>query len=86
MAAELIYVLCIVASATAAFLLGRAYRATRSRLLACSALCFAGLALNNVVLFVDLVVVPDVDLTVVRSSIALGSLLVLLFGLVWEAP
>jgi hypothetical protein len=43
-----------------------------------------GLAFNNVVLFIDRVVVPDIDLTLVRSASALIAFLVLLYGLVME--
>jgi hypothetical protein len=71
MIAESIYLLCIATSACAAFLLLRAHRASRVPLLFWSGLCFVGLALNNVVLFVDLVM------------LALVSLLLLLFGLIW---
>jgi hypothetical protein len=58
---------------------------TRLRLLLWSALCFAGLTLNNVLLFCDKVVVTDVDLSLLRSSSALASVLVLLYGLIWES-
>ena len=82
--AEAVYVLCAAASALCGFLLFRGYRATGTRLLFWSSVCFFGLALNNSLLFVDLVIVPDVDLRVWRSVAALASLLVLLVGLVME--
>jgi len=44
---------------------------SRSRLLLWSTLCFVALAVNNVLLFVDLVVVPDVDLRFVRGGSAM---------------
>ncbi len=65
-------------------LLIRAYRANRARLLFWSSLCFIGLALNNVLLFVDLVLVPQVDLRTVRDVTALAALVVMLFGLIWD--
>ena len=83
--AELVYVLCAVTSIACAVLLLRGYWRSRMRLLFWSGLCFAGLALNNVVLFVDLVIIPSVDLSLVRSGTALIAMLVLLFGLVWES-
>jgi Family of unknown function (DUF5985) len=43
------------------------------------------LALNNSLLFLDLVVVPDVDLSLLRYTIALLAVLLLLVGLVWDA-
>ena len=58
--AETVYVLCALTSILCAALLFRAYRGNRSRLLLWSTLCFVGLALNNVFLFVDIVVVPDI--------------------------
>jgi len=83
--AELVYVLCAVTSIACAVLLLRGYWRSRMRLLFWSGLCFAGLALNYVVLFVDLVIIPSVDLSLVRSGSALIAMLVLLFGLVWES-
>ncbi|MEY4546330.1 MAG: hypothetical protein RL685_2525, partial [Pseudomonadota bacterium] len=32
----------------------------------------------------DLAVVPDIDLSLHRSGVALAAMMVLLFGLVWE--
>ena len=83
--AELVYVLCAATSIACAVLLLMGYQRSRTRLLFWSGLCFVGLALNNVVLFVDLVIIPSVDLSLVRSGSALIAMLVLLFGLVWES-
>jgi hypothetical protein len=82
---ETIYLLCAVTSILAAILLFRTWRRRGTRLLLWSCLCFAGLALNNIILLIDLVVVPQVDLIVLRTGTALASVLLLLFGLVWEA-
>lgn len=81
----LVYALCALTSLLCALLLARGYRRSRARLLLWSSLCFAGLALNNVLLFIDLRVVPAVDLSVWRSLPALAGLLVLVYGLVWDA-
>lgn len=83
--ATFIYALCALTSLLCALLLARGYRRSRVRLLLWSSLCFAGLATNNVLLFIDLRVVPDVDLSVWRSLPALAGLLVLIYGLVWDA-
>jgi hypothetical protein len=83
--AEAIYVTCALTSIACALLLWRGYRANRTPLLFWSSLCFAGLATNNVLLFVDKVLVPSVDLTLWRSGSALLALALLLFGLVWES-
>ncbi|HSU16690.1 DUF5985 family protein [Longimicrobium sp.] len=82
--ATLVYVLCALTSAACAVLLLRGYARNRVRLLLWVGLCFVGLALNNVLLFVDVRMVPDVDLSLWRSLPALAGLLVLIFGLVWE--
>jgi hypothetical protein len=82
--AEAVYLLCGATSISCAVLLIRSYWRTRARLLLWSSLCFVGLALNNVLLFVDLVLVPDVDLSVWRSLSALTGLALLLFGLIRE--
>ena len=83
--ATAVYVLCALTSAACAVLLWRAWLAGRVRLLLWSAVCFAGLALNNALLFVDKVVAHDVDLSTLRVSTALGAVLVLLGGLIWES-
>jgi hypothetical protein len=82
--AETIYVLCALTSAACAVLLLRGWTRTRVRLLFWSALCFAGLAVNNVLLFVDLVLAADTDLAVPRSLTALAAMTVLVVGLVLE--
>jgi len=82
--AEVIYSLCAITSALCAYLLVRAYHATSSRLLLWSSICFAGLTLNNGALWLDKVVFPATDLTIVRTSIGLLATLVLLYGLIWE--
>ena len=82
--APVVYVLCALASIACAWLLVQSYRRTRLRLALLTCLCFAGLALNNVLLFVDLVMVPDVDLSVLRSAVAIVAMLLLVSGLVLE--
>jgi hypothetical protein len=83
--AETIYLLCAATSVLCAVLLFKGYRASRTRLLFWSSLCFTGLALNNVLLFLDLVVVPSVDLALLRTSVAAAAMLALCLGLVWES-
>jgi hypothetical protein len=83
---EIVYVLCALTSVLCAGLLIRSYRSNKSRLLLWSTLCFVGLALNNILLFVDLVITgPDVDLRLFRSFSALIALSTLIIGLVWES-
>jgi hypothetical protein len=83
--AEAVYALCTLTSVACAVLLVRSYRRNRVRLLFWSAFCFVALALNSVLVFVDLIVVPDTDLGVIRSLLALIGLGGLLFGLIWDA-
>lgn len=66
-------------------LLLRAYARTRRRLLLWSALCFAGLCVANAILIVDVAVVRDVSLYRWRLGITAGSMLLLLYGLVFES-
>jgi drug/metabolite transporter (DMT)-like permease len=80
-----VYVLCMLTSAACAFLLVRAWRRTRTELLLWTAACFVLLALNNVLLVVDLLVFPDNDLSLARQLTALGAVGVLLYGFVREA-
>ena len=83
--AEAVYILCAVTSALCAVLLFRGYVRSRLRFLLWSSICFVGLFANNVLLFVDKVLLPDVDLSVWRSLPAVLGLAVLLYGLVWDA-
>jgi hypothetical protein len=80
-----VYVLCALASLAAVVLLVRGYLRSRARLLLWSAICFGWLTVNNVVLFVDKVVAPDVDLSLARGLTALVGVCALLYGLVWES-
>jgi hypothetical protein len=82
--AELIYGLCTILSLAIAVMLWRQHRRSPSRMIYWTALCFTGLALSNLVLVVDKLVFPDIDLRVLRHSISLLSIGLLLFGLVYE--
>jgi hypothetical protein len=83
--AEVVYILCALTSLACAVLLIRGYRRSRSRLLLWSCLSFLALAANNVLLFVDLVIVPNVDLSLVRTGTGLCGMVILVYGLVWDA-
>lgn len=84
--AEAVYILCALTSILCAVLLFRGYRANRTRLLFWASLCFLFLAINNVVLYFDLVILPvQFDLFWYRSSAALIGMLVLVFGLTWDS-
>lgn len=79
-----VYLLCAAAALGCAVLLLRAYRKVGARLLLWSAVCFGCLTLNNVLVAVDMVVLPHVDLFLLRNLSALVGILALLYGLVME--
>ncbi len=82
----LVYLLCAATSLGCLLLLTRSYLRTRNRLLLWSALAFVGFALNNLLVFVDLVLLPtSVDLLLARNIASLAALGVLLYGFIWEA-
>ena len=82
----LVYLLCFLTSALCAVLLVRQFRMARSRVLLWSAACFILLALSNLVVVVDQIVLPDVTgLRPVRLVLTLMAVAVLLFGFIWEA-
>lgn len=82
--ATAVYVLCAATSGLCAFLLLRAHAASGVRLLLWSGLCFAGLMVNNALLFCDKVVFTDHDLGAARSVSALVAVSILLYGLICE--
>jgi hypothetical protein len=82
--AGFVYVLCALTSLACAVLLLRSYGRGRQRLLLWSGVAFTGFALGNVMLVVDLMVLPDTDLMLLRTLPVLAGLVVLLYGLVWE--
>ncbi|NUR45182.1 MAG: hypothetical protein HOP91_03355 [Sphingomonas sp.] len=83
--ATIVYLLCLLTSVMCAWLLGRSYRRTGTRLLLWSSVCFAFLAANNLALVLDLVVWPnDVDLRLIRLLLALAAIVSLTWGFTWE--
>lgn len=79
-----VHLLCFFTSLICAVLLLRGYRRSGARLLLWSGLFFIGMALNNGFLFVDLILMPEVDLFLLRSIPALVGTALLLYGMVWE--
>jgi hypothetical protein len=82
--AEAVYTLCALTSLLCAALLLRSWLESRSHLLLWCLLCFVGLAINNILLFVDKVVATGTDLSVWRALPAALGVAALVFGLVWE--
>lgn len=83
--AEAVYLLCALASIACAVLLFRSYLHNRLRLSLWTMICFLALALNNVLLFIDLVITPPtVDLSPFRNGSALLGVAVLLYAMITE--
>ena len=83
-AASLVYLLCLATSVLCALLLARAYLRSGARLLLWSAICFAMLALNNLLVVVDIIVLPDADLTLLRNLASLIGITALLYSFIWD--
>lgn len=67
---EAVYLLCVITIALCAVAVLRTHRQRRTRLLLWSCLWFIGLAVNNLLVFVDVVVTgPEVDLSIARASV-----------------
>jgi hypothetical protein len=81
--APAVYILGFLVTLACGVLLLRAYATVRKRLLLWSAICFCGLAISNMLVFVDLVLLPHIDLYPFRLITAAASMLIL-YGLIWE--
>jgi hypothetical protein len=79
------YLICAATSLLCTVVLLRNYWNGGARLLLWSGLCFAGLTLDNITLLLDIVVFPDVDLSLYRKVGTLVGLMLLIYGLVWDA-
>jgi hypothetical protein len=85
MLAPLVYLLCTATSLFCTVLLFRTYQRDRRPLLFWSTACFVGLAVNNILLVIDLLLLPKIDLRLTRALSALAAVSVLLYGFIWEA-
>jgi hypothetical protein len=86
MMAGAVYIIGTLVALCCAVMLLRGYARGRQRLLLWSGLCFFGLAISNFLVFLDLAVFPmQVDLYPLRLATAAVAMLLLLFGLIWEA-
>lgn len=83
-AAESIYLLCAATSLVAGWMLLRYYLRSRTPLLLWSCIGFAGLAVNNVLVYLDLVLFPEVDLALARTVAGALGMLALVYGLITE--
>jgi hypothetical protein len=78
----LVYLSCALTSLGCTALLFRSARTVRSGLVIWCALCFLGLTFANILLFIDVIMVPNVDLSLWRTGITLLGASLLLFGLI----
>jgi hypothetical protein len=79
-----VYLLCLLTSGVCAGLLARGYFRNRTPILLWSAACFALLAINNLLVVLDILVFPDIDLSLPRNLCNLAAVGTLLYGFVWE--
>jgi hypothetical protein len=85
MVAAIIYALCAFMALVCAWLLLAAYARSRYRLLLWGGLCFCGMTASNALLMIDKVMLgPDTDLSLIRHVITGISLLIFLYGLIWD--
>ena len=83
--AGLIYLLCAATAIICAALLWRSHRKNGVRLLFWSSVCFVGLAIESILLYVDRITLPHADLSLYRHLVGLCALVSLIYGLVWES-
>lgn len=82
--AEAIYLLCAATSLAAAVLLLRQFAARRTPILLWSCIGFLGLAVNNVLVYVDFGLLPGIDLSLPRSFAGAAAMVALVYGLIRE--
>jgi hypothetical protein len=80
----LVYTLCLLTSVACAILLVRAYLRSGSKLLLWSAVAFSLLALNNLFVVVDMLMLREIDLTWARQATSLAAVVVLIYAFIWE--
>ncbi|HZT26039.1 MAG TPA: DUF5985 family protein [Pseudolabrys sp.] len=82
--AAAVYLLCFATSIVCGWLLVRSYLRTRTALPLWTAACFVLLAVANLLLLLDFILPPDVDLRLPRVLAGLAAVSTLLYGFVWE--
>lgn len=80
----IVYLLCLLTSAICAGLLARGYWRSHTPMLLWSSVCFGLLAINNLLVVLDILVFPNVDLSVPRNLCNLVAVGTLLYGFIWE--
>ncbi len=81
---DVLYLLCFLTSLLCCLLLIRGYRRTKGKVLLWSAACFVFLAVNNLLVVIDLIVLPSIDLSIIRLIASFLAVSTLLVGFIWE--
>ena len=79
-----VYLLCFLTSLSCCLLLIRSYRRSRSKVLLWTAACFVLLAIDNLLVVLDLILLPNVNLLLPRLLATLLAVSTLIIGFVWE--
>ena len=79
-----VYILCAMTALACAVLLLRGYRHSGTQLLLWCGIFFLAMALENVILFIDLIMVPHIDLSSYRRAVPLIGVILLLYGLIFK--
>ena len=85
MIGPIVYLLCALTCWTCAGLLLRAHARQRTQLLFWSGAAFCAFGVSNILLFVDMIIVPHDDLSLLRNCVTLAGISLLLRGLIWES-
>ncbi len=81
---QIVYLLCFLTSFACSVFLFRGFRSTKYKLLFWSGLGFVGFALNNLVLMIDMMIVPQIDLSLLRTLLSVVGMTLLVYGLISE--
>jgi hypothetical protein len=81
----LVYILCALTSLGSAVLLWRAVGKPGNGLLFWSGVCFLGMAINNVLMYIDSVLFPTFYMYELPNIVALVSIIILSLALIWHS-
>ncbi|HEU4820990.1 MAG TPA: DUF5985 family protein [Qipengyuania sp.] len=81
----LVYLLCFLTATLCAVLLVRRHVAAPTPVLLWSAACFVFLAVSNLLVVIDFMVLLDISLRTPRLILTLLAASLLLYGFIWEA-
>lgn len=82
---SIVYITCAILSFSCAVLLLSGFKKNRFSLLFWSSIGFFGFALNNALLFIDIIMIPTFDLSVIRTLPALIGMVIMVYGLISDS-